>query len=131
MMQTLRLTVFTLVLLALASVGAHAQAVVIAGQSTMGFDHVAADTTGYELCVDTLDIGACQPITVQPAPSGDTLRLYTFTLPSGITRGTRVLRVRPLWAGGRGAAGDVATFRAVVEPGPAGPVRADPVPGGR
>jgi hypothetical protein len=129
MWNVIRRTLLVAVL-ALVPVPVLAQAadVVVAGKSTLAFDHVAGDTTGYELCVDTAT--SCLPITVSPAPAGDTSQVYRFTAPVTLPRGPRILRVRPLWAGGTATASDAVTFRVVIEPAKPGPLRPETTPGG-
>jgi hypothetical protein len=124
-MPILRLALLALALVALTALSVHAQTpTVIAGQSIMAFDHAAGDTVSYELCVDGTGGSDCTPITVAPAPDGTLVeRPYTFTAPASLPRGSRVLRVRPVWAGGTATASDAVTFRAVVAPGKPGPVR--------
>ena len=130
-MAELRVSLLTGLLLALSGLTATAQTPIIAGTSVLAFDHAAGDTTGYELCVDAVEPATCQPITVSPSPDGTTVeRVYTFTAPASLARGPRVLRVRPVWAGGTVTASDPVTFRAVVQPGKPGPVRPETTPGG-
>lgn len=124
-MRKSRISLLALLALAGTTVGAQGQAV-IAGQTTMTFDHVPGDTTGYELCVDTVTEATCQPITVSPAlpaEGSDAEMAFSFVVPAGVPRGARVLRVRAVWPGGVSGASAVATFRAVVQPGAPGPVR--------
>jgi hypothetical protein len=116
-MQTLRTSIVA-VALALAPVAAFAQAQVVGGQTVLMFDHDGLDTTGYELCVDTLT--ACTPITVTQV---GTTNVRTFVAPVTLLRGDRVLRVRALGPGGTSDPGDAATFRVYVKPGKPGNVR--------
>ena len=81
--------------------------------------------------MDGVTVAECAPITVAPVPDGTLVeRVYTFTAPLSLPRGPRVLRVRPLWAGGTATASEAVTFRAVVEPGRPGPMRPETAPGG-
>lgn len=120
-MQTIRTPLLAMALLALAPLTAAAQTKVIAGTTTMSFDHDAAsatDTDRYELCVDGAT--TCTPLTVARVGTTDE---YRFTLPASVPRGTRNLVVRAVWLGGA-VPGDAVSFRAVVAPGKPSPVRA-------
>ncbi len=114
-------TVLLLPLLMLAPMTVQAQTRVVAGQTVMAFDHDGADTTGYDLCIDTVSQTTCQPITVNRV---GTTNVYTFILPPTVPRGDRVLHVRALWIGGASDPSDATTFRAVVRPNKPGSVRA-------
>jgi hypothetical protein len=90
-MQTLRVTVLALALLALASV-AYAQQVQTG--TTFAFMHIpegAADTARYILCVDTAIVEACTTIGVVRVAATDE---YRFTLPAVVARGNHALTVR-------------------------------------
>lgn len=126
-MTTLRTTIAAALLVGLSPLAANAQSppVVIAGQSRMAFDHdaaSAADSTGYELCVDNST--TCSPLTV--APLSLIPGSYGFTLPANVPRGDRVLRVRALWSGGVSDPSDTLTFRVSVKPGKPTSVRIAP-----
>lgn len=117
-MPYLRAPLLALALLLAAPLTAAAQTTIIAGQTPLYFDHDGLDTTGFELCVDTLT--ACTPIT---ATRMGTTNVWTFIAPATLVRGDRVLRVRAVGPGGTSDPSDVVTFRAVVKPGKPGVVR--------
>jgi hypothetical protein len=89
-MQTLRLSLLALVLLALAPLTAFAQ--VIAG-SQLYFDHTAEEQAAvdrYQLCVGT----DCRDMGVLRVGTSDTL---SFTVPSWVPRGRQDFTVRAVW----------------------------------
>lgn len=127
-MQTLRAPALAFLLLVLAALTASAQTTpaVIPGQTVLAFDHDAADTTGYQLCLGSV----CTPIV--PAPAKDaSANTFRFTTPSTLPRGPQVLTVRAVGEAGVSAPSDPVTFRVVVLPAKPGPVRAEAPAGGQ
>jgi len=93
-MQTVRLALFTLAVLALTALTSHAQ--MVAGTSAF-FDHDAASAEfvdGYDLCVDVVSDPTCKPVGTVRAATGD---LVTLTLPTWVPKGKHDLWIRARW----------------------------------
>ena len=115
-MQTLRLAVLTLVLLALAAVSAHAQ--VVAGSSFF-FDHDGLDTTKYQLCVDATATNVEAVCLDVPTARVGTSNSYTFTLPAWVAKGNRRFAVRAVGDAGVSDLSNELGLRVIGKPSPA------------
>lgn len=116
-MQTFRLAVLAVALLALASV-ASAQTPVGPG-TIVAFDHdalLASETEHYQVCIDAVTDAACLTVAVTRV---GTTNEYRFPLP-GLTRGPHTLSVRAVGYFGTGAStpSNILSVKMVGKPGP-------------
>jgi hypothetical protein len=121
-MQTLRTSLFALVLLALSALTASAQGQLQAG-SALYFDHPVADaldTDKYQLCVDAVADASCVDLAVLKVGTAGTVDTFSFTLPATVSRGNHTLQVRAVGFGdfGASAGSNALTARIIGKPGP-------------
>jgi hypothetical protein len=121
-MQTLRTSLFALVLLALSALTASAQGQLQTG-SALYFDHPVADaldTAKYQLCVDTVADSSCVDLAVLKVGTLNGADTFSFTLPATVSRGNHTLSVRAVGFGdfGASAGSNALTARIIGKPGP-------------
>jgi hypothetical protein len=121
-MQTLRTSLFALVLLALSALTASAQGQLQTG-SALFFDHPVADaldTEKYQLCVDAVADASCVDLAVLKVGTAGTVDTFSFTLPATVSRGNHTLQVRAVGFGdfGASAGSNALAARIIGKPGP-------------